>query len=149
MFSNDFRIKDTIKVGDSKGKILDFTFTNVQIKNEFGDIIYIPNSVFLSKEITNYSRSSLKNISIDIMIPKEDLIKFEKQKNNIINRLFKQYEEYIQDKNNINLSLNKLEKETITILFEIYLPRYSSTIEKSIKSEIIKNLGQINKSKKK
>ncbi|MCA9497473.1 MAG: mechanosensitive ion channel [Nanoarchaeota archaeon] len=141
MFSKDFRIKDTVKIGDSKGKIVDFTFHNVQLRNENGDIIFIPNSTFLNKEITNYSRASLKNISIEATILRKDLEKFEEKKEIIINDIFKNYTENIQNKDNINILITKLEKEIITLTFELYLPKFSSSTEKAIKTFILKEIG--------
>jgi small-conductance mechanosensitive channel len=140
MFSKDFRIKDTVKVGDNKGKIVDFTFHNVRLRNEDGDIIYIPNSVFLTKEITNYSRASLKNISIEATILRKDLNKFENKKKNIIKKIFEKYSENVQNEDNITILITKLEKEIITITFELYLPKFSSSTEKAIRTFILKEV---------
>ncbi len=140
MFSKDFRIKDTVKFGDTKGKIINFTFQNVHLKNEFGDIIFVPNSLFMTKEITNLSINSLKNIFVEVNILREDLDKFEKIKNTIKKDLFGKYRENIQNLDNILIYLNKIEKEIILITFEIYFPKYSLVNEKEVKSEILSNI---------
>ncbi len=141
MFSNDFRIKDTIKMGDNKGRIVDITFQNVQIKNDSGDMVYIPNSNFLSKEITNYSKGSLKNILIEALILRNDLNKFEKEKSKIIKKIFKEFSDNISKLEDIHIEILKLEKETITLSFEISLTKYHYTTEKSVKSFILKEIG--------
>jgi small-conductance mechanosensitive channel len=141
MFSKDFRLKDTVKIGDNKGKIVDFTFHNVQLKNDSGDIIYIPNSTFLTKEIINYSKTSLKNISIDAIILRKDITKFEKNKNILIKNIFQNFSENINIEDNINIFITKLEKETATLSFELYLSKHSNDIEKSITSYILTQIG--------
>jgi small-conductance mechanosensitive channel len=141
MFSKDFRIKDTVKIGDNKGKIIDFTFHNVQLKTESGDIIYIPNSTFLTKEITNLSKFSLKSITINAILLRKDLKKFEKNKQELLNNIFKTYSEHIIEIVNIDLSISKLEKETFTIIFEIYLLKHSLKLETSIQNYTLTQVG--------
>lgn len=141
MFSKDFRIKDTVKIGDSKGKIIDFTFHNVELKTETGDIIYIPNSNFLTKEITNFSKSSLKNIIIDFIILRKDISKFENEKKKFIEVLYSNFSDSIGNLSNISVYVNKLEKETVVIFFEINLTKYSFNIEKLIRTFILTDVG--------
>jgi small-conductance mechanosensitive channel len=141
MFSKDFRIKDTVKIGDNKGKIIDFTFNNVQLKTESGDIIYVPNSTFLTKEISNLSKSSLKSININAILFRKDLKKFEKNKQELLNNIFKTYSDNIIEIENIDLSISKLEKETFTIIFEIYLPKHSSKLELSMRNYTLTQVG--------
>ncbi len=152
MFSKDFRIKDTVKVGDNKGNIIDFTFHNVHLKNENGDIIFIPNTTFLTKEIINFSKSSLKNINIDAVIPRSQLKNMELKKKQLITNIVKVFNENIQTKDNVSIFINKLEKETANIIIELYLPKYSSLVEKEIRSYILTEISilfSIEKKKKK
>lgn len=137
MFSKDFRLKDTVKIGDNKGKIVDFTFHNVQLKNENGDLIYIPNSVFLTKEITNFSKTSLKNITFEATLLRKDLSKFEDEKPKLLKTIFNKYNDNMQSQDNINILITKLEKSTLNLVFEIYLSKFSSSTEKSIKSFVL------------
>lgn len=143
MFSKDFRLKDTVKMGDFKGEIIDFTFHNVHIKNSNGDIIFIPNSSFMTKEITNLTKSSLKNISIDLTIFKENITLFEEKKEFIVKRILKEFPENIISKESITILYNKLDKDTVNIIFNLNSPKYSYKIEKEIKSFIIKEIGLI------
>jgi small-conductance mechanosensitive channel len=141
MFSENYRIKDVVKVGDIKGKIANITFQNIQLKTEDGNIVYIPNSIFLTKEIINYSKSSLKNISIDIILYRKELADFEKQKNDLIQKIFNNFSDNLQSLDNIKIFVDKLEKDAITILFELYLQKHSVNAEKSIKAFIRKETG--------
>lgn len=67
-FTKIINIGDQVAIGQSKGKILDITLTNVHLLNEDDDIIYIPNNRIFSEEIINYTRRDLKKSSIDFQI---------------------------------------------------------------------------------
>lgn len=60
-FTKTINIGDQVAIGNSRGKILDITLTNVHLLNEDDDIIYIPNNRIFSEEIINYTRRDLKN----------------------------------------------------------------------------------------
>jgi small-conductance mechanosensitive channel len=67
-FTKIINIGDQVAIGQSKGKIMDITLTNVHLLNEDDDIIYIPNNRIFSEEIINYTRRDLKKSSIDFQI---------------------------------------------------------------------------------
>lgn len=138
MFSQDYKIKDTVKVGDYKGKIIDLTFQNVELKTDSGDSVYIPNSIFLTKEIINYSKTSLKNISIEIVLLKDNLLIFEEIKNTLINNIFEKFKSNIINIENISVSYSKTDKDSLIVSFNIYMPKYSMNLEKQVTSYIIK-----------
>jgi small-conductance mechanosensitive channel len=69
MFSADYVIGDYIQVGSvAKGVVLTITFSNVQLKTESGDILYIPNTVVRSCEVTNFSRLKPKRINTEFRL---------------------------------------------------------------------------------
>lgn len=67
-FTKTINIGDQVAIGNSRGKILEITLTNVHLLNEDDDIIYIPNNRIFSEEIINYTRRDLKKSSIDFQI---------------------------------------------------------------------------------
>ncbi len=69
MFSADYEIGDYIQVGNTpKGVILNVTFSEVQLKTEAGDVLYIPNSVVRSHEIINFSKLKPKRINTEFKL---------------------------------------------------------------------------------
>ena len=50
-FTKTINIGDQVAIGNSRGKILDITLTNVHLLNEDDDIIYIPNNRIFSEEL--------------------------------------------------------------------------------------------------
>lgn len=139
MFSQKYRIKDTIKYGEFIGKIVDITYQNIEIKINSGDSLYIPNAIFLSKEVVNFSKSSLKNISFDVVLQKDNLIFFEKISQNLIENIFEKFKNNIVNIENININYSKVEKDTVNLNFDIYIPKYSMNIEKAINNYINRN----------
>ncbi len=67
-FTKLVNIGDHVAIGNSRGKILDITLTNVHLLSEDDDIIYIPNNKVFSEEIINYTRRDLKKSYIDFQI---------------------------------------------------------------------------------
>jgi small-conductance mechanosensitive channel len=67
-FTKLVNIGDQVAIGNSRGKILDITLTNVHLLSEDDDIIYIPNNKVFSEEIINYTRRDLKKSYIDFQI---------------------------------------------------------------------------------
>jgi small-conductance mechanosensitive channel len=67
-FTKLVNIGDQVAIGNSRGKILDITLTNVHLLSEDDDIIYIPNNKVFSDEIINYTRRELKKSYIDFQV---------------------------------------------------------------------------------
>jgi small-conductance mechanosensitive channel len=69
MFSANYEIGDYIQVGNlPKGVIRNITFSNVQLKTESGDILYVPNSVVHSHEVINFSKLKPKRINTEFCL---------------------------------------------------------------------------------
>lgn len=140
MFSKDYRVKDTVKVGDSKGKIVSISFSNVQLKTDSGDIIYIPNSIFLTKEVTNFSKTSLKSISFEASILKQSVKDFERNKQRFIEEVYDKFTEHLSNKKNIQMNFSKVEKNYMFLNFDITLVKHTAEIERELKSYILTQL---------
>src|SRR5690606_20301403 len=65
MFSDQFTIGDTIRVGDHQGKIVDITLANILIKNEDDDIVLIPNNTAFTTNIVNQSLQNSRKLTLD------------------------------------------------------------------------------------
>lgn len=70
MFSTDFRLGDYVKVGDkTTGEIADISFRATKLKTDEGDVLYIPNTKFITSEVVNYSKSRFKRIIVPFALP--------------------------------------------------------------------------------
>lgn len=134
MFSEDFKVNETVKVGDQKGKITNITFLNTELKNEQGDIIYIPNQLFLSKEVINYSKQTNKKLQIPITL-KSTYYEF-----------FDEYIEYITSEvpkkiestavGEITVSVSQIKRTSSEITIEVTINRFSHKLEGELKTVI-------------
>jgi small-conductance mechanosensitive channel len=69
MFAADYGIGDYIQVGTMpKGVILNITFSYVLLKTEKGDVLYVPNTVVHSNEITNFSKFKPRLIRVEFCL---------------------------------------------------------------------------------
>ena len=69
MFSDQFTIGDTIKIGEHQGRIVDITLANIMVRNEDDDIVLIPNNTAFTTNIINQSLRNSKKLSIDFELP--------------------------------------------------------------------------------
>ena len=83
MFSEDYEIGDYVQIGSSpKGVIRNITFSNVQLRTENGDILYIPNSFVKEHEVLNFSKLKPRRISSEFKLLRSQIntvAAFEKQ----------------------------------------------------------------------
>lgn len=83
MFSEDYEIGDYVQIGSSpKGVIRNITFSNVQLRTENGDILYIPNSFVQEHEVLNFSKLKPRRISSEFKLLRSQIntvAAFEKQ----------------------------------------------------------------------
>ena len=78
MFSDDYEIGEYIQIGTMpKGVIRNVTFSTVQLKTEAGDVLYIPNTVVRSHEVTNFSKLKPKRISTEFRLLRDQVTSIE------------------------------------------------------------------------
>ncbi len=134
MFSEVFKIKDIVKIGDYKGRITNINFQNIELKTDSGDFLYIPNSIALSKEVINYSKSSLKNFKMEFILTKDLYPNIKEIKKTIKKSVFKEFEQRINTIDDIVIRTEKVEKDYSIISIEFILNKYTLKIEDKIKS---------------
>ena len=92
MFSADYEIGDYIQVGNMpKGVIRNVTFSEVQLKTEAGDVLYIPNTVVRAHEIVNFSKLKPKRINTEFKLLRDQVSSVEKLEKALLNHLDKMY----------------------------------------------------------
>jgi small-conductance mechanosensitive channel len=145
MFSNEVRLKDFIKIGDFKGRVTNITFKNIELKTDNGDFVYIPNSIIVSKEIINYTKGSIKNIKFDVNMSIDKFSNFQKNKENIIKDIYQNYTDLINNESSIKIKIDKTDKDSFTLLFDIILTKYTYRAEETIKNYSFEKLLSIKK----
>lgn len=65
MFSNQYSLNDYVKIGSHKGRLLDISLANIQIKNDNGDIVLIPNNTFFNSDVINYTKHNIQEGKVE------------------------------------------------------------------------------------
>ncbi len=112
-------IGDTVKIADTKGKIIDITLSNVHLLNEDDDIVYIPNNNVFSGQIINYTRRELKKSSIDFELDISQIDQLEKLENEIVYSL-REMQGLIQEGSMV-LKVNSIKHEYCSFKFQYIL----------------------------
>jgi small-conductance mechanosensitive channel len=118
-FARIVNIGDTVKIADTKGKIIDITLSNVHLLNEDDDIVYIPNNNVFTSQIINYTRKELKKSSIDFELDIAQIDQLEKIEKEIIFAL-NDLHELIQPGSMI-LKVNSIKHEYCSFKFQYIL----------------------------
>ncbi len=124
-----FSINDYIKVGDVKGRITDINFSSIELLTESGDVAYIPNMVLLGKEVTNFSKKKQKVIVEEYVfktLHEKQFISLEKKIQDIIQK-------EVSSAKAVSLSIQKIEKDSITIKISVTLTPYRFETEQTVK----------------
>lgn len=133
LFSDKYRIHDYIKVGDIKGRITNVTFQSIELITEAGEVVYIPNSVLVSKEVFNLSKRKIKSFSEELVF----LMVNEKKLSVIEKAVSKSLEEFAEFVVSSRIFVSKVEKETCTVTVSVRVKKYSFELEQKIRKAII------------
>lgn len=133
MFSDEYKLKDYVKIGEAKGRINNISFQNVELKTESGDYVFIPNALVLSKEVVNFSKGSIKTVKFETTLSSDYFDKFDNLRKLLKKKISDNFNE-VQSIDNVNLKIEKIEKDTIIFSTEVYVSRYNYKIEEKIKS---------------
>lgn len=69
MFSDQFTIGDTIRLGEHQGKIVDITLANIVVRNEDDDVVLIPNNSAFTNNMINQSLQNSRKLTMDFELP--------------------------------------------------------------------------------
>ena len=150
MFSKDLGLKEYVKIGDIKGRVVDITFLKTKLKTDEGDVVFIPNNIVLSKEVINYSKSSTKKVRLEFTISITNSDKIINMEEFIAKRLCKEFENLVL-RDNVTLKISDIQESKINLLLEVVVTRYNFRIEEQIKKSasyaLLEYLGKMRKSK--
>ena len=130
-----YKVGDIISIGNSKGKIIEFTDLNVVLLDDGGNLVSVPNVLFL-KEIWIKHRLSGYEITIPVVIKTAlDVVNFEKE---LLNSL-KEHEKYFKKEPNIVTSKTDEKTTELCLILNLKDPEKKSVVTVEVK-EIIDKL---------
>jgi small-conductance mechanosensitive channel len=131
IFSDDFIVGNYIMVGNYTGRIREITFLNTEIMTDEGDIVFIPNTLIIQREVTNYSKVKYKRIIHEFEIDKSLFTKVRKIENVIKKNLTKDFSD-IFDVDNFFLKVVKIKHDSAILSAEMPVKSYSFTTEEQM-----------------
>lgn len=71
MFSDQYSLNDYLKIGNHRGRLINISLINIQIKNDNDDVVSIPNTTFFNSDVVNYTRKNIYegNIEFEVKYP--------------------------------------------------------------------------------
>lgn len=136
MFSKEIRLKDYVQIGEYRGRITNISFRVIEMKTDHGDYMYLPNNIVFTDEIINFSKGSSKNVRIELNLENSYKKSYEKIKGEIKQKTFENFSEVVNSINEINIRINKIEKDYFNIIIELEVTKYNYKIELKIKDFI-------------
>ncbi|MCZ2130869.1 MAG: mechanosensitive ion channel family protein [Bacteroidia bacterium] len=135
MFNTNIEIGDYVKIDEQKGKIINLSLMNVQLKSEEGDLVLIPNNLVLNHQIVNYTKGDTRKAQVELPLPIimfEDIEKTE--------RVFKETISEFNHKanlNSFNVRIVDIQKDVVTVRLSIILHETDWEIDKEIRKKWI------------
>jgi small-conductance mechanosensitive channel len=135
MFTDQFSLGDTIKIGETTGVIEDITLLNVVIKKDDGYKTIIPNNLVLGVQVTNLSGLDHRKVEFQMELPYHNKFNLAQ----IESILTGDFEKRIKNNevSNIKVELVAIQKEVYSIKVSL---ESSLSKEKEIRSELHQSL---------
>jgi small-conductance mechanosensitive channel len=137
-FSGELSIGDNISIGDYKGKILDITLQKIHLLNDDDDEIYIPNNLFHTMQVVNYTKRQVKRTSVEFEIEISHLNSVEEIEKMLIDTLAP-YHELIQPET-YYLRVAEVKKDAVLMKFQYILKVPNKEMERIIRRTTVRKI---------
>ena len=145
MFSDQFTLGDTIKVGEYEGKISDVTLLNMVLVNEDADLVMIPNNTLLTSQAINHSKQHVRKLTFEFemkIVPGLDVNEIEEQLRSVI----LEFEQYINTES-FYLKTVAINKDGVQFKCQFLMNTYVKGLEKKIRRSINQTIIEIARGK--
>jgi small-conductance mechanosensitive channel len=137
-FSGEMTIGDNIQIGIHKGKIIDITLQKIHLLNDDDDVIFIPNNLFHTMEVVNYTKREIKRTSIEFEIEISHLNSVEEVERMLVDTL-KPFAELIQEES-YYLRVAEVRKASVLMKFQYILKEPNKEMERVIRRKTVRRI---------
>jgi small-conductance mechanosensitive channel len=137
MFTDQFSLGDTIKIGDQIGIIDDITLLNVVVKKDDGYRLIVPNNVILNTQVTNLGQLDHKILEFFMDISHEKKL----QVGQFSALLEKEFGQMVKENKmlSIHTALVDIQKDFSRMKVTLEVPMaYDASIEKKVQEFLLK-----------
>src|SRR5690554_7988941 len=145
MFSDQFTLGDTIKIGEYEGKITDVTLLNMVLVNEDSDLVMIPNNILLTSQAINHSKQHVRKLTFEFemkIVPGLDVNEIEAQ----LRSVTLEFEQYINIES-FYLKTMAINKDGVRFKCQFLMNTYVKGLEKKISRSINQTIIEIAREK--
>ena len=137
-FSGEISIGDNISIGQHKGKVLDVTLQKVHLLNDDDDVIYIPNILFHTIEVVNYTKRQIKRTSVEFEIGISHLNNVEEIEKMLVDTL-QPFNDMIQA-DSYYLRVAEVRKDYVLMKFQYILKEPNKELERVIRRKTVRKI---------
>jgi len=134
MFNNQFSIGDFIRIGMHKGAIINISLLNIQIVNDENNVIYIPNTVFLSSDVINYTKTDSYVSKVDFLCNMNKIETIESLEQLFLKNKHSLKADIVEG--SFEVEVLGAKRETLRFRVQAKLKNYTPLAEKNLKTEI-------------
>lgn len=113
MFTDQFSLGDSIKIGEQKGIIEDINLLNLVLRNEEADKVIIPNTLILTSLVTNHHPGSQQKLTFNFELSLNQKLDINELENRIRKELLSSDKNFNSD--SFKLELVSVEKDFIKL----------------------------------
>lgn len=137
-FSREVAIDDLIRIGEHTGKIQDIGISKTALIDDDDDLIYVPNHKFIMEEVTNYSRSPVRTMSVEFEVELHRLTTLDDLEKAITHAL-SPFREYFEPGSS-NLKVVHVYKDYLHLKFQYILHVRDRAMEKEIRRKTVRRV---------
>lgn len=132
MFTTGISIGDVIQIGDHRGKVKTISFQYVELADDTGETVFLPNNTIFTKEFRNYSKERTNTIQLTVRLKrtKNDLKKFKVNLRKLIDSEFK------DQTTSSKVITTMVDKDFIETKVLVNVKKYNMTLEDQLKNRI-------------
>ncbi len=136
-FKDSFKVGHTIKIGGFEGEVVQLGISDIRIKNVSGKITSLPNKLFISEPIENYTEAELTSDTICLRIDKNQSSDKLKRATEIILEEARS-NNYIKD--DYSIRFGPMSANVHELYFEYYLDKKTLEEDKPFESDPLQEL---------
>lgn len=141
MFSDQFTLGDSIKVGEYEGKITDVTLLNMVLLNEDSDLIMVPNNLLLTAQVINHSKQHIKKLTFEFdmkIVPGLDVNEIEAK----VRKVISEFDQYVNN-NSFYLKTLAIHKDDVKFKCQFLLNTFKKDLEREIRRKVNQTIIEI------
>ncbi len=138
MFSDQLAIGDHVIIDNQEGRVEDITLSNIVVRNGSGELVLLPNNLFFTSSVVNKTSGKSQALVLEFELLPQYLNALDVLEEDL-NR-FCQKHPKLTPGTIIELSIDKISWEYVSVKIALNLPSSSNNLRKEIKSALFKEI---------